>query len=72
MLAQGLDRCLHLGERVGSKSVLDGLQMPVLGALVADPLAPDRIPQVVEVVQPFRAGDRGPLARVEPAASFPL
>src|SRR5258708_30179579 len=69
VLAQRLDGRLHVGGHVGSQGVLDGLEVPVFSALVADLLAPERVPAGVERAEPFGAGAPGPFFRVPPDAS---
>src|SRR5260370_35463651 len=68
VLPQRRDGRLHLLQRGGPERALQLLDVPLLRPQLADALAPDRVPEVVEVVEPFARGEGRPLARVEPHA----
>src|SRR5438128_7772133 len=68
MVSQGGDGGTDPLEGLGAERPLDLLEVAFLRLPLARTALPGRIPEIIEMREPFGARDRGPLASVEPYA----
>src|SRR6267142_5902376 len=68
VMPEGADRRAEPLEDLRTERPLDLLEVTGPRCLLAHAPPPDGVPEIVEVREPFAAGHRGPLPRVEPDA----